>query len=343
MPDMVRDETEQYFYPIHYQFLDRYLADMDGSTLKVFMAIARHVRFTNGTGPVSITKIETTSGCCHNTTVKAFAELEKFKILKRIMDPGMCTTYIINQNLQSPQNLVGVKEDNPPQKLGGESPQDLGGTPPKKWSLIEKREEREEVLPNFSPQTGGVSTSKPAQYDFGTFKSFYPRHRMSEKNERASRAEWNSINGDAQTKVAIIQHLSAMVNDPEWTRDQGNWVPTPQKYLAEERWKNELSWAALYRPECQAIVDYFLEVTGQSAAVNKLTEDRLKMLSARIHEAKAMKLEIDPHNERSLMKDAVDSAWNSAYYKKHPEAFTLESVYGSAERFEKLIKREVPA
>jgi hypothetical protein len=282
--------------------------------------------------------------------IESLSELEEVGLIRcdrAGKNSGVTNTYYI---LELPEGSPKARLPNSDAK---KSQGETTGSPEKASEVVLRQDSKEDSVKEDSlkvdcsstdsPQPGGGSTSKPAQYDFGTFKSFYPLHRMSDKNERASRAEWNAINGDAQTKVAIIQHLSAMVNDPEWTRDQGNWVPAPQKYLAQKRWKNELSWAALYRPECQAVVDYFLEVTGQSAAVNKLTEDRLKMLSARIHEAKAMKLEIDPHNERSLMKDSIDAAWNSAYYKKHPEAFTLESVYGSAERFEKLIKREVPA
>ena len=131
MPEKFRDDTQHYFYPVYHSFLDRHLAEMKGSTLKVFMAIARHVKFSSGFGPISISKVEATAGCCHNSVVEALAELEAIGVLSREMSPGMCTIYVLNQNSNSPQKMGGVEEVTSPQKMGGESPQKMGGTPPK--------------------------------------------------------------------------------------------------------------------------------------------------------------------------------------------------------------------
>ena len=234
MTDQVRDDTKHYFYAIHHDFLDRYLAEMKGSTLKVFMALCRHVSFSTGQGKVTLADILETSGCCHNTAVDAFSELEEFGILRREMKPGIATTYVINQNLDSPQKLVGVKESNPPQELGGDSPQKLVVTPPKKQTHLEKRdiEIRESSAPEIDtvqriiPWMEKQWREDPSTHKLPWRKFNYPRE-VEELAERvgqaAFRAAWlEHIRAPDPNQFGFLRVMRDNNPRPKSTRSNGN-------------------------------------------------------------------------------------------------------------------------
>ena len=337
MPDEVRDNTENFFYPIYHQFLDQFLSEMKGSTLKVFMAIARRVSFSTGVGPITTAQIEGLSGCCHHTTVEAFSELESLGVLTRIMSPGQATTYILNQQNNPRQKLGGVPEElpgDPRQNLGGDPRQKLHSTPGKNCTHIEiKEREREYSTESSSPSPGAALPN----YDFGTFKSFYPRHRMSRENEKAARAEWNHLESDLEVKSAIIDHLVVMSSSKEWRERGGKYVPNPQKYLRERRWEQGEPPSRNHRAECCRIWEIFMEVTGEDAKLHKLTDARYEMLSGRWEDAVEKAKGNTPENALKVIRSAIQAYCDHHEAKKLKSLITLERIFDSTENFERWI------
>lgn len=348
MQDFVQDNTEHLFYPIYHRFIDKYLAQMKGSSVKVFMAIARKVNFASGIGPITIATIEALSGCCHHTTVEAFAELEDIGILTRKMSSGQATTYTISQQINPPQKMDGVVDD-PRQKMEGDSPQKLHSTPGKKCTHIEIKERIEkEILDTKSSQADEASSQQHGiipQYGFGEFIRDFPDHRINAKAKKEASKLWYSMVLSPEEAFKIGQYLQQVSKSEGWTKEEGRYAVGPVKFLEQGRWR-DFSPPKDHSVECDRVRQYFIEQTGQAESANKMTRDRLAMLSVRYEEALVMSAFKPEGSERvenavGLMMDAVDACRETLFYVRNPDSITLESMFFTAEKFEKYVKREL--
>lgn len=219
--------------------------------------------------------------------------------------------------------------------LGGDGiPHSLECGNPASVNKEEKEKEERDNTESSSPSAGGAFP----QYDFGTFKSLYPDHRMfREKNERAARDAWNELGNDPQVKVAIIQNLAVMVRSKAWTKDGGDYVPNPQKYLRERQWEHIGTAAKNHREECEKIRTIFLEKAELDEAYCKLTEARYEMLSQRWDDALEKAEGGSPENALSAIGKAIDACVNSHFTRSVPKHLTLESIFKTTEEFEKWI------
>jgi hypothetical protein len=189
-----------------------------------------------------------------------------------------------------------------------------------------------ESLDTTSPLAGGAVPSLP-KYDFGTFRSFYPDHRMW-KHERAARDLWHEIRDD-QTKVAIIRHLSVAIQSPEWKKEGGKYVPSPEKYLRDRYWEHATGPAFNHREETTRMHQAYIEISGQKESLCMLTEDRRHMLSVRWDEAIAKAEGGTPENAYQVVCAAIEACAESHAKKQVPKRLTLEAVFESTEKFER--------
>lgn len=342
--DTVKSEVETNFFMIKNVIVDAY--DL---TIGAFWLYACLAKFTYRKG-YCFPSIKTLASIARSGPKEAGVseqairnwtdELVSKKLISVVEKIGKGKTYTLLNvaDLKTPQQRLTPQPrlDDPSTEVE-ETPQ------PRLTRIIPREEEKEEYPETPSPSPSPGAASSLPNYRFKDFYSACPEIYKSEKQEKESRAIWHANRYDRETSTAIVQWTSAMTQSSEWTKEGGKYSLAAKTILEKERWKSPLTTSAKYSNQCRNVYDYFLEVTGQPKSTSKLTAERLSMISQRIEEAHQMKADIDPDGERSLMMDAIDAAYSSPYYKKHPEMLTIESVYGSAEKFEKLVKREVPA
>ena len=222
-----------------------------------------------------------------------------------------------------------VKEDTPRQTLS---------------KVVEPKsgtEKVEPLIPTFSPQPGEGST-KTFQTNFGfhDYISGFPKHRVTEKTKREARRVWNEITHDQQQ--AAVARLAEWRNSAEWLKENGFYVPNPAKFLTDDRYQ-VCAPQRTYPGQCEKVRSHFTEVTGQANGFNKMSSERLNMLSQRFDEAVAMAPRgVDPQeNALDLMFDAIDAYCASDYCQRHPDRMSLEGTFSTTEVFEKWAKREV--
>ena len=75
----------------------------------------------------------------------------------------------------------------------------------------------------------------PQASGFDRFWQAYPR-RQSKKDARKA---WDTINPSAALVETILTALTWQVKQPQWTKDDGAYVPYPASWLRAERWDDE--------------------------------------------------------------------------------------------------------
>lgn len=104
-----------------------------------------------------------------------------------------------------------------------------------KGSLGELREEKGK--PPISP-TGEKPRRKAAPRADGLFERFwtvYPRKVAKQNAEKA----WNKLNPDETLAQQIITAVERFRLDPQWTKDNGQFIPHAATFLNGRRWEDE--------------------------------------------------------------------------------------------------------
>ena len=331
----VRDERRVSFF-----IIDNVVLDESNLSPGAFWLYSKLVRYAQGKADCfpSLNTLAKAGDCSRGTIVNWRKELVDAKLInfetRETEKSGHCNTKYTLRDVAKKKTPC-QSTDKPP--LVNLTSPPLSAT---EHVIIYKKEKEEEIIPPVPPSPGAGSLPN---YRFKDFWGALPDRYKSPKQEKECRAIWDSRQFDQQTAADVVQWTAAMSQSAEWIREDGKYSYAGKTILESEKWKQPLTVSAKYWRQCRDVWDYFIEVTGQAKSTSKLTPDRLDMIAHRIEEAHQMKSDIDPDGERSLMMDAIDAAHESPYYKKHPEALTIESVYGSAEKFEKLVKREVMA
>ena len=172
-------------------------------------------------------------------------------------------------------------------------------------------------------------------YDFGTFRSLYPDHRMW-KHERQAKDQWNALRLAEEEKVALIDHLALMIKSDKWKEKSGQYVPNPEKYLSERYWEHPLP-EYNHREECERLWKIFISVTGHNGSLHSLTDSRYKMLSRRWDDAIQKADGHSPENAFEIIAAAMEAAKESHDNKKVPKRLTLESILETTETMERWI------
>lgn len=75
----------------------------------------------------------------------------------------------------------------------------------------------------------------PVLTDFDLFWQAYPR----KVGKKKARIAWTKARPDTETVQKMLDALAWQVNQPQWTKDGGAYVPHPTTWLNEERWDDE--------------------------------------------------------------------------------------------------------
>ena len=78
---------------------------------------------------------------------------------------------------------------------------------------------------------------------FDRFWKAYPR----KEGKAAAAKAWNDIQPDESLVACMVSAVEARKRSPEWTQDNGKFIPHPAKWLSERRWEDEAR--EIYTPE----------------------------------------------------------------------------------------------
>lgn len=89
----------------------------------------------------------------------------------------------------------------------------------------------------LTPQRGEEAEQKNLQEKrFDEFWAAYPR----KQGKGAALKAWQKIHPDAQLHQAIIESVKAHAkNNPQWLKDNGQYIPNPSTWLNQRRWEDE--------------------------------------------------------------------------------------------------------
>lgn len=95
-------------------------------------------------------------------------------------------------------------------------------------------------LPKGSGQTEAPSAFAPLpKHDPEGFRQFWAQHPRKVGRQNAIRA-WDKIKPDPETKAQIMHALAwNKANNPQWTKDGGQFIPHPATWLNGQRWTDE--------------------------------------------------------------------------------------------------------
>lgn len=75
-----------------------------------------------------------------------------------------------------------------------------------------------------------------AQTRFEEFWSAYPRKVSKQSSQRA----WEKINPDDSLHKVMLSAIAEQSKSPQWTKDDGQYIPHPATWLNQKRWNDEL-------------------------------------------------------------------------------------------------------
>lgn len=101
---------------------------------------------------------------------------------------------------------------------------------------------------------GHKSSSKELPKDFETFWTAYPK----KVNKLDAVKAWKTV--DAPIDV-IINALDAQKKTPQWTKDDGQFIPYPATWLRGRRWENEVETTEQKKPV--SLVDLAIKKRGK--------------------------------------------------------------------------------
>ena len=124
--------------------------------------------------------------------------------------------------------------------------------PKEKENENEKKKENEkenEINTPYYPPKGDVTELSPKdQTDFLEFWGAYP----NKVGKKAALSAWEKLNPDAELRGKIMKALKEQKASDQWRRENGRYIPSPVKWLNQERWEDELKAAeqeGQYKPD----------------------------------------------------------------------------------------------
>lgn len=100
------------------------------------------------------------------------------------------------------------------------------------------KEEEKETLPPKSPQGDGEKEPSLQERRFEEFWSVYPKKRSRDSAWRA----WKKISPNEELCAMIVESVSDHIaRDPDWKKDNGQFIPYPATYLNGGGWQDEYS------------------------------------------------------------------------------------------------------
>lgn len=129
-----------------------------------------------------------------------------------------------------------------PQKIGGSTPKNLEGVPPKSCCDTYTKS-NSKVIPPLPPKGDGAGSGrkkdksipdwKPERFE--AFWAFYRTHARGEDRQGAVKA-WDKLRPDDDLIAAMGKALQAQIQSEEWRRGIG--IPYAKTWLNNARWKD---------------------------------------------------------------------------------------------------------
>ena len=94
-------------------------------------------------------------------------------------------------------------------------------------TLIPKNRHESSVIPPLPPEAGGMQ-------GFEEFFAEYPRKVAAGQ----ARQEWAKLSPDEALRKRIMSAVRAWARSPEWSRNDGQFIPKPARWLREQRWED---------------------------------------------------------------------------------------------------------
>ena len=105
------------------------------------------------------------------------------------------------------------------------------------------------IIPPYYPPKGDVTELSPKdQTDFLEFWGAYP----NKVGKKAALSAWEKLSPDAELRGKIMKALKEQKASDQWRRENGRYIPSPIKWLNQERWEDELKAAeqeGQYKPD----------------------------------------------------------------------------------------------
>lgn len=205
----------------------------------------------------------------------------------------------------------------------------------------DKEERKEEKNKNgdvaFSPGGGpSLETQNPTQTNFSwkTFSTLYPDHRKNNGHMDRAEEAFGKL-GSADRQQACLA-LAEWIESSDWRREDGRYVPAPEKFLAERDryWRRAAK--SNHKREVEAMWQHFIDAGQLAKSVNKLTPDRRGHMQHRYEEAVAMRSEAEAMD---VVRSAIDAYFADRRRQKDPGSANLDALFGTAEGFERWVKK----
>jgi hypothetical protein len=114
----------------------------------------------------------------------------------------------------------------------------------KMWTTVqEKRGQERTGQETHSPaDAGGAVVRKVGKGRNGTdpegFTAFWTAYPRKVEKPKAI-AAWKALHPDEPTRAAILAGLTRWVGSPDWTKDGGQFIVYPERFLKNRRWEDE--------------------------------------------------------------------------------------------------------
>lgn len=79
------------------------------------------------------------------------------------------------------------------------------------------------------------SNTKGSTSGFGDFWTVYPKKKAKEAAKKA----WDKLRPDEELRSIILQAVQAQINNPDWKKAGGQYIPHPASWLNGRRWEDE--------------------------------------------------------------------------------------------------------
>ncbi|CAB4195614.1 Protein of unknown function DUF1376 [uncultured Caudovirales phage] len=97
-------------------------------------------------------------------------------------------------------------------------------------------------IPTREPKNPRTKKPTPLASEVGGFDTFWAAYPKKVAKPEAKKA-WTNLKPDQELIARILTALTETKRTPDWTREQGRFVPHPSTWINQQRWEDELSTA----------------------------------------------------------------------------------------------------
>lgn len=125
---------------------------------------------------------------------------------------------------------------------------------------------------------GKTKPATPRPDPLEGFDEFYRQYPRRQKRADAEKA-WRKLS--PTDRLAAMQALPAHCANPDWLKDNGQFVPLPASWLNGKRWQDELDSAGAGQAPVDEIVDLYHELCPNLATITTMDPKRRSLINER--------------------------------------------------------------